>query len=350
MRLDRAVVRAAKRAVLSFGLILAGCVDQPNPIPGPGSSNPVDRLSEMGIFEGNLADLRPRADIVAYDVDVSLYSDGAQKHRFLWLPPGTQIHATADRWEVPVGAYFIKNFYYPKDARDPTRGILIVETRFIIRRAEGLTESTYVWNDEQTDAFVSGGNVNVPVRYVDASGALHEDYFHIPGTSLCDTCHGGRTLGIRTRQMVRPGMFADGTTDQVSHLVAAGVLSAAPPQGVVLVDPLGGAPLGDRARSYLDANCAHCHATTGIASGTRAHWDWEHTNPSGLPICRKAESIDDNDRIIVPGYPERSGFLSRMVAHDPFARMPQGPTHVPDGPGIAMLSEWVAQMSPAGCP
>jgi uncharacterized repeat protein (TIGR03806 family) len=343
------------RIVLSLaccGGLLVGCVDRPNPIPGPGSSTPVDRLSQMGIFQGDLSQLQPSPGLVAYDVNVSLYSDGAQKRRFLWLPPGTQIHATADRWQLPVGAYLIKNFYYPNDARDPSRGIHLIETRFLVQKADGLTVSTYVWNDDQTDAVASGGNVDVPVRWIDQNGVLHDDYFHVPGTSLCESCHDDRTLGIRTRQMAHAGTYPDGTADQISHLVAAGVLDAPPsqPLDVVLVDPLGTAPIDQRARSYLDANCAHCHAGVGLASGTHLYWDWENTDPSTLPLCRKTESVAGNDRVIVPGHPEQSEFLSRMLAADPFTRMPQGPTHDPDGAGVAMLSAWVQRMTPAGCP
>jgi uncharacterized repeat protein (TIGR03806 family) len=333
------------------GALGAGCVDQPVPVPPPGSSTPVDRLSEMGIFVGDLAQLQPSAGIVAYDVNVSLYSDGAQKHRFIYVPPGKQIQATSDRWQPPQGAYFIKNFYYPNDARDPSQGIRLIETRFLIQQDGGLVASTYLWNSEQTDAIASGGNVDVPVRWIDSNGLLHDDYFHVPGTSLCQNCHDERILGLRTRQIDHPGDYPDGTSDQMSHLVAAGVLDALPPDGgIVLTDPFGTAPLDARARSYLDANCALCHASVGAASGTGLFWDYEDTTASLLPICRPTHGVAGNDQVIVPGHPEQSEFISRMLSSDPFVRMPQGPTHIPDGAAIAVLSQWVQSMTPPGCP
>lgn len=88
----------------------------------------------------------------------------------------------------------------------------------------------------------------------------------------------------------------------------------------------------------------------GLASGTNLYWDYEDTDPSTLPLCRKTEAVAGNDHVIVPGHPEQSEVLSRMLDPDPFGRMPQGPTHIPDGAGIAVLSDWVAQMIPAGCP
>jgi uncharacterized repeat protein (TIGR03806 family) len=335
----------------AVGVVSIGCVDQPVPVPPPGSVATVNKLSEMGIFEGDLAQLQPRGGIVGYDVNVSLYADGALKHRFIYVPPGTHIHATSDRWQPPQGAYFIKNFYYANDARDPGQGIHLIETRFLIQRDGGLEASTYLWNDAQTDAVASGGNVDVPVRWIDQNGVLHDDYFHVPGTSLCQSCHDNRTLGIRTRQIDRPGTYPDGTSDQISHLVMAGVLDAAPPDGgIVLADPFGAAPLEARARSYLDANCAHCHGAVGEAAGTGLFWDYEDTAASSLPICRKTHAIDGNDRVLVPGHPEQSELISRMLSSDPFVRMPQGPTHVPDGAAIAVLWQWVQAMTPPGCP
>jgi uncharacterized repeat protein (TIGR03806 family) len=333
------------------GLTLGGaCVDTPNPISPPDGGAPAQALSELGIFEPPLAALQPVPGIIAYDVNVSLYSDGAQKHRFLYLPPGTQLQATSDRWTIPTGAYLIKTFYYPNDARDPDAGVQLLETRFLVKQADGFLVSTYVWNTDQSDAVVSGGNLDIPTHWIDADGVLHDDYFHVPGTSLCQTCHQDRALGIRTRQLDMPGTYADGTSDQISHLIAAGALNEQPPPGIVLTDPLGDGGLDARARSYLDANCAHCHAVGGEAYSTNVLWDYEDTVPTSLPLCMNVESVSGDDQVIVPGEPQSSEFLARMWSPDPFVRMPQGPTHDPDGAAIAVLSEWVQAMTPPGCP
>lgn len=325
---------------------LAGCqVDNATPIPPPGSSTPVDRLSQLGIFVGNPADQVPRADFHPYEVNVSLYSDGASKYRFIYVPPGTPIHVTEDRWTIPVGTYFVKTFYVPLDARDPSRGERLIETRFLVKRADGYVVSTYLWNDQQTDAVASGGNVNVPVSWLDETGAEHDDHFHVPGTSQCQSCHSDRALGMRTRQMAE---VTPGTTGQLERFVALGLLDGLPPSGEALQDPMGTAPLDDRARSYLDANCSHCHGDGGSAASTRLYWDLEHTSGPNLPVCRSTPDIDGRDRVLVPGHPEQSAFLARMHSNDPFLRMPRGPTHVPDGKGIGVLSAWVSAM-PGGC-
>jgi len=181
-------------------------------------------------------------------------------------------------------------------------------------------------------------------------GDLHDDYFHVPGTSLCQTCHQDRALGWRTRQLDHPGTYADGTTDQIGHLIAAGVADVRPSPGIMLVDTFGDGGLDARARSYLDANCANCHAAGGEAHGTSVLWDYGNTGPGALPVCKNVESVAGAHFVIVPGAPLSSEFLARMSSPDPFVRMPQGPTHDPDEAAIAVLSEWVEAMTPAGCP
>src|SRR5882724_4171346 len=228
------MTRHAPAWALLCASLCACSIDDANPIPPPGSTVPVDRLSELGIFEGDVAQQKPRADFFGYEVNVPLYSDGASKLRFVYVPPGSTLHATEDRWSVPTGSYLVKTFYYPKDARDPSLGRRLLETRFLLRQAGGFAYSVYLWNDEQTDAVASGGNLDIPVSWLDANGVQHDDAYHVPGITLCDSCHRGRALGLRTRQMSR----GDETTadDQIAQLVSAGVLDLAPTERAPLVD------------------------------------------------------------------------------------------------------------------
>jgi hypothetical protein len=331
-------MRLVLPAVAALAASLTACIDQPVPVPGPGQTTAANLLSELNVYRGPLANLDPVAGITPYDVNVSLYSDFADKQRFVWLPEGAKLGATADRWDVPTGTYFIKNFFYLNDARDPSAGRRIVETRFLIKDDSGLTASTYVWNDAQTDAVASGGNLDVPVHWIDSAGATHDESVHVPGTSLCESCHDGRPLGWRTRQMPDP-----------AALVAQGLLDTTPPAGIALVDPTGSADLDARARSYLDANCSHCHAKVGEAASTGVFFDYEHTDAAHLPLCKHTSTVSGNDQVIVPGHPERSALISRMFSDDAFLRMPRGPTRIPDPDGTRVLAAWIEQM-PAGCP
>ena len=296
-------------------LFLAACIDEPVRITPPGGGPPADRLSELGLF-AELANQVPAAGVVPYDVIAPLWSDGASKHRFILAP--APLATTADRWTFSDGTYLVKTFYF---------GDRLVETRVIAFTGGGTQLGTYLWNAAQTDAFATGGNLDIAV------GGIED---HVPGTSQCDSCHRGGALGVRSPELA----------DQLPALVAAGVADRVPDGIVSFVDPYGDAPLADRAAAYLEINCAHCHSPGGEASGTHADW---RRDQLATDICRDAnDSVDGADRVIDPGHPESSVMIKRMRATDPFIHMPRGPSHILDDRGVALLEAWISSLT--GCP
>ena len=339
----------ALAAATIAGVFCSGCSAPLSAIPAPGSTAPAPRLSQLGLFEGELAAQRPRAGVVAYDVNASLYAGGAHKQRFVLAPPGARIAVNADRWQAPVGTYFVKTFSFPVDERNPQLGEWLVETRFLIRTKNGFDAATYVWNDAQTDAFASPGDLDVPVSWLDAAGVRRDQRFHVPSAAQCVTCHQGRALGWSSRQLDHRATYSDGSTDQIQHLLTLGVIDARPSAHAALVDPFGAAPLELRARSYLDANCGHCHGQGGSAEGTDLFWGFEHTGAGELPACRATRDVDGRDRVLVPGHPDQSEFLARMRSERPRVHMPRGPVQSLDQAGIALLSAWVSSLPSAVC-
>lgn len=346
----RGVSAFVAAALLTLALtMVSGCSRPLVPIAPPGSLTPVDRLSELGIFDGDPARQIPRSGFVAYEVNAPLYADGARKRRFVYVPPGSQIRTGPDRFQVPVGAYLVKTFSFPRDLRNPALGERLIETRFMVRTEAGFTASTYVWNDAQTDAWASSGDLDVPVSWLDERGLQRQLVFHVPSTSQCAACHAGRALGFRSRQLDHIAEYADGSHDQITHLVRIGVLDRPPPAHLLLADPAGTAPLAARARSYLDANCSHCHGEGGSAERTDLFWDLEHTSLAELPSCRSTRRIDGRDRVLVPGHPEQSEFLARMLSTNRRVHMPRGPSTLADPTGISLLSAWVASLPAQSC-
>lgn len=324
------------RAAASFALVLLltlGC--SPNALHGiapPGSQVEAERLSQLGVFQGELKLQRPQAGFVPYDVNVASYSGDASKRRFVYLPPGSRIHTHADRWELPVGSYLVKTF---------SLGERLIETRILAKTASGLRAATYVWNAEQTDALASPGDLDVPVSFTDDSGSQRQQLVHVPSADECDNCHAGRALGWRSRQL--------DISDQIERFAALGLIDRAPPAHALLANPFGDAPLALRARSYLDANCSHCHGAGGRAEETGLLWDLEHTESGRLPSCRETLAIEGRDRVLVPGHPEQSAFLSRMLSADPALHMPRGATGAPDRRAVELLSAWVAALPERSC-
>src|SRR4051812_31024468 len=166
-------------------LVVAGCIDQPVRIIAR-DGTAADRLSELGLFEGNPAAQLPGDGVVPYDVIAPLWSDGASKQRFVIAP--APLATSDDRWTIGPGTYLVKTFSY---------GGRLVETRVIAFATSGVSAATYVWNDEQTEAYASGGNLDIAVAWTDGDGDHRQDH-HVPGTSQCDSCHRGGALGIRT--------------------------------------------------------------------------------------------------------------------------------------------------------
>jgi uncharacterized repeat protein (TIGR03806 family) len=346
----RGLAAIVSAALLTLALLaVSGCSRPLVPIAPPGSSEPVQHLSELGIFAGDPAKQVPQKGFVAYDVNASLYADGARKRRFVYVPPGAHIQTSADHWQLPVGSYLVKTFSFPRDVRDPALGERLIETRFLVRTEDGFTASTYVWNEAQTDASASRGDLDVPVTWLDARGRQRHLVFHVPSTPQCAACHAERALGFRSRQLDHVAEYAGGSHDQISHFMKLGLVDRRPPAHLLLVDPSGDAPLAARARSYLDANCSHCHGEGGSAERTDLFWDLEHTTPSEMPTCRATRSIDGRDRVLVPGHPEQSEFLARMRSEKPRVHMPRGPSKLSDRNGISLLSAWVASLPAQSC-
>ena len=244
---------------------------------GGGTAQPPARLSEVGAFR-HLAALTPRAGLVPYGVNSPLWTDGAAKQRWLAIPndgvadsPGEKIVFSAnDAWQFPVGSVLVKQFDLPVDDRNPTI-FRRMETRFLVHGNDGVYYGvTYRWRADGSDADLLPDGDSAIVAITTVSGGVRNQTWSFPSRADCRTCHNigaGRVLGVRTHQL--NGLFtyeATGRTDnQLRTLNALGLFStplteaAIPeyPASVPVTDPV--APLEHRVRSYLAANCAHCH-------------------------------------------------------------------------------------------
>jgi hypothetical protein len=104
----------------------------------------------------------------------------------------------------------------------------------------------------------------------------------------------------------------------------------------------------DRARSYLHANCAHCHHPGGNAIASfhlRRELPFDKLNTNKGSGIGTFGLIDP--KIITPGEPTRSLLLYRMSKLG-YARMPYIGSRVVDSAGVELVADWIASLDPKG--
>lgn len=312
-----------------------------------------ERLSETGAF-ASLALLTSQPGVVPYEPNVSFWSDHARKTRWFALPDDTGTFGFDPRraWTLPTGAVWVKHFDLELTRGDPTTARRI-ETRFIVKTAEGIYGVTYRWNNEQTDAtLVPEGGATQEFTIVE-NGTERTQTWRFPSRSECLACHtpqAGSVLSFNTRQLNREYPYPGGTENQLIALAQAGYLEPDPPapEGLpALVDSENEAqPLERRVRSYLDVNCSQCHRPDGPGLGT---WDARASTPlSFAGIIDGRLTNDEGDpanRLVVPGDVAHSRLYHRIAGSDGSARMPPIATRERNAAGEALVLEWITDLA-----
>lgn len=358
------------RLPLSLALALAACAcggsDDAATSGGGGAAGsggaPGDTLDAWGLFADAPKQL-PAADVVPYDTIVTLYADEATKHRFVRIPAGQQAtYADDTQWTWPDGTILVKTFSFLNDMRDPSLGERLIETRLLVKEAGAWTGRVYLWDDAQKVATRMQVGKLVSVSYIDENGQTRSHGYRVPNENQCTICHSMNhviePLGPRTRQLARTVDYGDGKgpVDQIDHWASLGILGGAIQSAsarFALSDPYGSDPLDRRARSYLEANCSHCHRPGGAASATNLDLRIDDTKPLDYGVCRTptAAGPGSGDLLydVVPGQPDQSIMIFRMSSIAPEVKMPQIPTQTSDAKGVALIREWIASMTDPPC-
>lgn len=339
------------------------------------SERPPQTLAEYRFFRDAGARM-PNARVTAYDLNTPLYSDGALKYRYLYVPPGQQAQYRDEGvFEFPVGTVLIKTFAFAADMRRPTENVRFLETRLLIRRPEGWVAYPYVWNEAQTEARLSPIGANVPVSFTNEDGQAFALDWAVPNRNQCKGCHDlagefepiGPTARNLNREIAETIVVSgDGRSDnalgqtvqsnQLENWTGAGLLSGAPradtaPRVPRAFDPSSGS-LELRARAYLDVNCAHCHNPQGPAHTSGLDLRWTQHEPSAWGVGKRPVAAGRGSAgfefAIDPGHPERSILLYRMRSTDPGVMMPETGRQLVDERGAALIEDWIAQMNADG--
>lgn len=313
-----------------------------------------EKLSDYGFFTGNLADQKPTAGVVPYALNTPLFSDYAEKLRFVKLPAGQSVaYNDSVVLDFPVGATLIKTFYFPVDFRDPAKGRRLIETRLLVHQPSGWKALEYVWNDEQTDAFLEVAGDTKTVNYVDKAGLSHEQPYTIPNLNQCKGCHNRNEaltpIGPSVRQLNGDLTYGKRSENQLLHWQQTAMLTGLPalekcPKAPVWNDPKTGS-LNDRARIWLDINCAHCHNPAGPAMTSGLNLSLREQNPTALGILKTpvaaGRGSGGRQFDIVPGQPDESILIYRLNSTDPGEMMPEVGRKTVHTESLALLRAWI---------
>jgi len=323
---------------------------------------PYNKLSDYHFFSGNPANMIPNEKVLPYDINSPLFSDYAHKARYVYMPEGSSaVYTENEAFEFPAGAVLIKTFYYYNNETDTAQGRRIIETRLLVKLSTGWEAYDYIWNDEQTDATYSLVGKSVPVSWVNEQGLPQNAHFLIPNKNECKGCHSlsGQfvPLGPKARHLNHTYPYPTGSINQLQKWTETGYLTGAPNPNNAPTTPVWNNPstgtLDQRARAYLDTNCAHCHNPNGPANNSGLSLGWLETNAYAMGICKPPVAAGQGSGglqySIVPGMPDESILIYRMNSVDLDVQMPELGRSVIHAEGVQLLRDWIASLEPVGC-
>jgi len=314
--MTRAVVLLVAAAACSDHHTPMVAIDAPAPLP---TTMPA-LLSQTSLYK-DIATKQLADGTMEFKPANVLWSDAAEKHRWIQLPEDAQIDSTdMDHWVFPVGTVFFKEF-----ALDGKR----LETRVIWRvantgdRERDTLVGAFVWNDDETDAtFVEAGQDNI-------RGTPHD----APAADTCWKCHvgeAGHILGFSALQL--------GDVSTVPLTVQPGVTFAAP----------------NPALGYFHANCGHCHNPNGSAwvdSRMILRLDVAEHDAASTQIYQTTVGVPLEQWIgrgyttrIIPGDPDNSAVVVRMSARGTTVQMPPLATEYVDPNGLQTIRDWITAL------
>ena len=318
---------------------------------------PFQRLSQYALFVGDAAAQEPAPEVISYDLNSSLFSDYAEKFRFIKLPAGK--HATYrddDVFEFPVGTVIAKTFAYPRDARDPSQGRRLIETRILKREPDGWVGLPYVWNDSQTEASLDVAGDTVDVSWLHTDGRPRTDNYIIPNANQCKGCHKigetMRPIGPKGASS-QPRLHLSGRNGEPTGPLeppwgaggGAGAARGPAPGGL-------GRPCkrhaGRPRRAWLEINCAHCHNPEGPARNSGLDLLASQQRPVAFGVYKPpvAAGLGSGGLAydVVPGQPDQSILVYRISSTHPSVMMPELGKRLVHDEGVALVRQWIAAM------
>jgi len=292
---------------------------------------PYDKLSDYNFFTGEMVDHDPVFGVIPYDVITPLFADYSHKFRFIWMPEGAQASYNTDHniLDFQDGTVFIKTFYF--DNVQPEGNRRVIESRIEFMRNGQWEFAEYVWNDDQTEAFLDLSGSFTEVSFLDDNSELRDINWRIPSEAECLTCHksddAALPIGPKPQNLNRDYNYPEGVRNQLLKFIEVGYLEPDIPAQIETVVPWDDPSysLQDRVRAYLDMNCAHCHRDNSHCDYRPIRLAWNETeDPENMGICVEPnnQNLPGQTHIISPGSPNRSALYYRINSTDQAVMMP----------------------------
>jgi uncharacterized repeat protein (TIGR03806 family) len=312
-----------------------------------------EKLSDYGFFAGELKELKPQVDLIHYELATPLFTDYAVKDRYVLLPKGKTLKYTGSGLpDFPDSTFIIKNFAYTSEQHQK----IMIETRLLVKSPvdHQWKVMDYLWNKEQTDAIKHIIGAKIPITLLDDNGNKISTTYQVPNTNDCKRCHTSNgqltPIGPKVRNLnfVHEGQ----TENQLMHWTKIGALDSLPSLDKVAQLPnwkdAKQFTLEQRARAYIDINCAHCHNASGDASNTGLFLEYEQTDPAHLGIMKEPVSAGGGagglNYDIIPGDAAHSIFSYRMNSAEPGTAMPEVARTVIHKEGVQLIVDWINGM------
>ncbi len=316
-------------------------------------------LSQTGAFS-DTPNRIAASGLIPYVPNVPLWSDGAVKSRYMAVPdnggvitPDEQISfAPTNSWTFPAGTVFVKNFDLVVNQTNASVPLRRLETRLLVRDINGAVYGvTYKWRPDNSDADLLTTSSNEVIQVTNSTGVTSQTWYY-PSPADCLTCHtpiAKYVLGVNARQLNGNQLYpATGNTDnQLRTLNRLGLFNPAFDEGTVSnIDALSSltnlsASFEQRARSYLDANCAQCHQPGGPGITFDARYDTPLAQQNITNVPAAFSLGFDNACIVKAEDVWRSMIWQRMNTTNSSIKMPTLARNLVDTNAVAVMAGWI---------
>ena len=316
-----------------------------------------EKISDYNIYSGNPHDLITTENFLTYEIITPLFSDYAFKHRSIYIPKGKKIkYNDKNVFEFPLGTIISKTFYYPHDFNDLRKGVSLKETRIMLNQEDGWIGLPYIWNKEETEAYLDIAGDILDAKWVDINNNKQSINYIVPNMNQCKGCHVNnnvfKPIGPTARQLNMDINYNNLFVNQIESWNDLGIIEFVPDKQIIPKiskwDDENSGNLNDRARAWLDINCAHCHNYNGPANNTGLYLDYYETNSKALGIYKTPVAAGRGSGKfkydISPGHPEKSILVYRFNSTDIGIMMPELGRSMVHEEGLKLIEEWILSL------